>query len=210
MHTPGDRLHGGWRTRRRRGRLHARDTHPNRADGQPRHPKREMRPQTAMRSSQQYSSLVWTTTYMLDSPRAHRYSPRWSLGRFKTVDSWPTLPSTVAFASVKSVCLRQFLRPVSLQRKCSTSLLLPIVHSCHQLTTLLTGPVKHAVRPWACHYRSLAALVVLRASCAPAESHAPIILRRRHPQHPIRLIMHDCTAQESCAAERADATPRLQ
>jgi len=173
-------------------------------------PSEETRPQTAMRSSQQHSSLVWTASYMLDSPRAHRYSPRWGLGRFKTVDSWPTLPSTVAFASVKSVCLRQFLRRFFSKENAATSLLLPIVHSCHQLTTLLTGPVKHAVRPWACHYPSLAALVVLRASCAPAESHAPIILRRRHPQHPIRLIMHACKAQETCAAERADATPRLQ
>lgn len=69
-------------------------------------------------------------------------------------------------------------------------LLLPIVYSCSQLTTLSTGPVKHAARGWACHYRSLA--LVLRASCAPAQSssHAPIILRRRHPQHPIRLNLY--------------------
>ena len=102
----------------------------------------------------------------------------------------------VDFASVKSVSLWQLLRPgppQTVQRAFGAQRLLPIVHSCHQLTTLLTGPVKHAVRPWACHYPSLAALVVLRASCAPAESHAPthaIILRRRHPQHPIRLDLY--------------------
>lgn len=95
-------------------------------------------------------------------------------------------------------------------------LLLPIVYSCSLLTTLSTGPVKHAARGWGCHYRSLA--LVLSASCAPAESsHAPIILRRRHPQHPIRLNLYAhmhgpgvlCCRASKCAMGRGPPTPAV-
>jgi hypothetical protein len=114
----------------------------------------------------------------------------------------------VDFASVKSVSLWQLLRPgppQTVQRAFGAQRLLPIVHSCHQPTTLSTGPVKHAERGWACHYDPSLALVQrvrlqnhMRPPTPSSSGGAT------HSTPFVSICMHTCTAQESCAAERAD------
>jgi hypothetical protein len=89
-------------------------------------------------------------------------------------------------------------------------LLRPIVHSCSQ-TIVLPGPasVRETLGGPVTTLLSWPVCAVL--ACRFAESsHAPTMQAHPPPAPPMSSHSSPCTAQESCAPDRADATPRRE
>jgi hypothetical protein len=92
-------------------------------------------------------------------------------------------------------------------------LLRPIVHSCSQTIVLpgpasvretLGGPVTTLLSWPAC------AALACRFAESSHHSHAPTMQAHPPPAPPMSPHSSACTAQESCAPDRADATPRRE